>query len=83
MVQSLAGVQARKADFAQMSLADQLQLVASDTDILVGGYSAYSSLQQNCVVMPEWGSVGMLCGKTLLSTTAAAVIAITTRYGVL
>lgn len=38
MVQSLAGVQARKADFAQMSLADQLQLVASDTDILVGEY---------------------------------------------
>ena len=40
MVQSLAGVQARKADFAQISLADQLQLVASDTDILVGGYKS-------------------------------------------
>lgn len=36
MVQSMPGVQARKADFAQISLADQLQLVATDTDILVG-----------------------------------------------
>ena len=36
MMQSMPGVQAHKADFAQISLADQLQLVATDTDILVG-----------------------------------------------
>ena len=41
MVQGMPGVQARKADFAQISLADQLQLVASDTDILVGGSKLY------------------------------------------
>lgn len=36
MVQSMPGVQAYKADFAQISLADQLHLVATDTDVLVG-----------------------------------------------
>lgn len=36
MVQSMPDVQAHKVDFAQISLADQLQLIATDTDILMG-----------------------------------------------
>lgn len=36
MVQSLQDVQARKVDLASISLAEQIQLVATGTDILVG-----------------------------------------------
>lgn len=37
-VQGMADVQAYKVDFAQISLADQLQLIAMETDILMGEY---------------------------------------------
>ena len=47
MMEGMPGVQAHKADFAQLSLADQLQLVATDTDILVGEYIPYL-LEQAC-----------------------------------
>ena len=36
MLQAVQGVQARLVDFAQLSLADQIQLIAAETDILVG-----------------------------------------------
>lgn len=36
MVQSMPNLQAYKVDFAQISLADQLQLIATGTDILMG-----------------------------------------------
>ena len=38
MVRSMPNVQAHKVDFAQISLADQLQLIVTDTDILMGEY---------------------------------------------
>ena len=36
MMQDLQGVQARRVDLAQISLAEQIQLLAVDTDILIG-----------------------------------------------
>lgn len=36
MLQQVEGVAAHLVDLAQLSLADQIQLVAADTDILVG-----------------------------------------------
>ena len=36
MLQQMEGVKAQLVDFAQLSLADQIQLVAAETDILVG-----------------------------------------------
>lgn len=39
MVQQMKGVQARMVDLAQISLAEQIQLVSSGTDILVGAYT--------------------------------------------
>ena len=36
MLQKIPGVQARMVDLAQISLAEQIQLISSGTDILVG-----------------------------------------------
>ena len=71
MVQSMPSVLARKADFAQISLADQLQLVATDTDILVGEYTSIACWGRRSSFMPEMWVLGMLCGGGSLSTTAA------------
>lgn len=63
MLQAVQGIQACLVDFAQLSLVDQIQLVAAETDLLVGIAPQLDFQQGSCRDNKEANKGRVACGE--------------------